>query len=86
MSSISTPRAPAYTIATVPAFNERVEREFSALPGVQSVGVALYSTLEGNNWGEGVRLEGRADQGPEAQNGSSWDRVSPHFFETVASP
>jgi predicted permease len=80
------PAGAGYTIATVPEFNERVERDFSALPGVQSVGVALYSTLEGNNWGEGVRIEGRADQGPEAQNGSSWDRVSPHFFETVGQP
>ncbi len=80
------PAGAGYTAATVPAFNERLERDFMALPGVQSVGVALYSTLEGNNWGEGVRVEGRADQGPEAQIGSSWDRVSPHFFETVGQP
>jgi predicted permease len=80
------PAGAGYTIATVPAFNERLEREFSALPGVQSVGVALYSTLEGNNWGEGVRVEGRPEPGPDAQNGSSWDRVSPHFFETVGQP
>jgi predicted permease len=50
------------------------------------VGVALYSTLEGNNWGEGVRVEGRPEPGPDAQNGSSWDRVSPGFFETVGQP
>ncbi len=80
------PAGAGYTIATVPAFNERLEREFSALPGVQSVGVALYSTLEGNNWGEGVRVEGRPEPGPDAQNGSSWDRVSPRFFETVGQP
>ena len=80
------PAGAGYTIATVPAFNERVEREFSALPGVQSVGVALYSALEGNNWGEGVRIEGRAEPGPGAEIGSSWDRVSPHFFETVGQP
>ena len=80
------PAGAGYTIATVPAFNERVEREFSALPGVQSVGVALYSALEGNNWGEGVRIEGRAEPGPGSEIGSSWDRVSPHFFETVGQP
>src|ERR1700727_822322 len=80
------PAGAGYTIATVPAFNERVEREFSALPGVQSVGLALYSALEGNNWGEGVRIEGRAEPGPGAEIGSSWDRVSPHFFETVGQP
>ena len=80
------PAGAGYTIATVPAFNERVEREFSALPGVQSVGLALYSALEGNNWGEGVRIEGRAEPGPGAEIGSSWDRVSPQFFETVGQP
>jgi len=80
------PAGAGYTIATVPAFNERLEREFSALPGVHSVGVALYSALEGNNWGEGVRVEGRPEPGPDAQNGSSWDRVSPGFFETVGQP
>jgi predicted permease len=80
------PAGAGYTVATMPAANERLEREFSALPGVQSAGLALYSTLEGNNWGEGVYVEGRPAPGPEAQNGSSWDRVSPHFFETVGQP
>jgi len=53
---------------------------------VQSAGLALYSTLEGNNWGEGVRIEGRPAPGPEADINSSWDRVSPHFFETIGQP
>jgi predicted permease len=80
------PAGAGYTVATVPAFNEQLEREFSALPGVQSAGLALYSTLEGNNWGEGVYVEGRPAPAPDAQNGSSWDRVSPHFFETIGQP
>ncbi len=80
------PAGAGYTIATVPALNERLDREFSALPGVQSAGLALYSTLEGNNWGEAVYVEGRPEPGPEAHNGSSWDRVSPHFFETIGQP
>jgi len=80
------PAGAGYTAATIPAANERLEREFSVLPGVRSVGLALYSTLEGNNWGEGVVVEGRPAPGPEAHNGSSWDRVSPHFFETVGQP
>ena len=80
------PAGAGYTPATVPAFNEQLEREFSALPGVQSMGLALYSTLEGNNWGESVFVEGRPAPAPDAQNGSSWDRVSPHFFETVGQP
>jgi predicted permease len=77
------PAGAGYTAATIGAANERLEHEFSALPGVQSVGVALYSALEGNNWGEGVSVEGRPEPGPGEHNGSSWDRVSPRFFDTI---
>src|SRR5271167_1612318 len=80
------PAGAGYTPATIPGANEQLEREFSALPCVKSVGLALYSTLEGNNWGEGVYVEGRPAPSPEAQNGSSWDRISPHFFETIGQP
>jgi predicted permease len=75
-----------YTAATVGAVNLQLDREFSALPGVQSEGLALYSALEGNNWGEAVFVEGRPAPGPEDNVGSSWDRVSPHFFETIGQP
>jgi len=77
------PAGAGYSVATMPAANDRLDREFAALPGVQSVGLALYSALEGNNWGESIYVEGHPAPGPEAQNGSSWDRVSPHFFETI---
>jgi predicted permease len=80
------PMGAGYKIDTVGAFNQRLEQEFSALPGVKSLGIALYSALEGNNWGEGVFVEGRPAPGPEEHNGSSWDRVSPQFFETVGEP
>jgi len=80
------PAGAGYTAATMPAANDRLEREFSALPGVQSVGVALYSTLEGNNWGESVYVEDRPAPGPTDDNNSSWDRVSSHFFETIGQP
>ena len=56
------------------------------MPGVKSVGLALYSTLEGNNWGEGVRVEGHPAPGPNDDNNSSWDRVSSKFFDTVGQP
>src|SRR5215469_6874699 len=80
------PMGAGYKLETIGALNQRIEEEFKALPGVKSVGLALYSTLEGNNWGESVFVEGRPAPGPEDHNGSSWDRVSPHFFETVGQP
>jgi predicted permease len=80
------PAGAGYKLDRITALNEQLERKFSALPGVKSVGLALYSTLEGNNWGEAVYVEGRPAPGPEAHIGSSWDRVSPHFFETIGQP
>jgi len=80
------PMGAGYKLDTIGAVNQRIEDEFKALPGVKSVGLALYSTLEGNNWGESVFVEGRPAPGPEDHNGSSWDRVSPQFFQTISQP
>ncbi len=80
------PAGAGYTPEKLPALYQRLEQQFGALPGVQSVGLALYSTLEGNNWGEGIRVEGRPEPGPTENINSSWDRVNPQFFETVGQP
>jgi predicted permease len=80
------PAGAGYDTAHVSALNEQLERELSSLPGVKSVGLALYSPLEGDNWGEQVYVEGRPAPRPEENNNSSWDRVSPRFFETIGQP
>ncbi len=80
------PVGAGYTPAKLPALYQRIEQQFGALPGVDGVGLALYSTLEGNNWGEGIRVEGRPEPGPTENNNSSWDRVSPQFFATMGEP
>jgi predicted permease len=80
------PAGAGYKPETLPAFYRALEDQFGSLPGVQSVGLALYSTLEGNNWGEGVFVSGRSAPGPNDHNNSSWDRVSTRFFETVGQP
>ena len=80
MYCISTPPEQATSRKPCPRCTRRLEQEFGALPGVQSVGLALYSTLEGNNWGESVYVEGRPDPGPNAHNGSSVGPRKPQFF------
>ena len=80
------PAGAGYTTAKLPALYDSLERQFGSLPGAQSVGLALYSTLEGDNWGESVRVEGRPEPGPNDDSNSSWDRVSSGFFETVGQP
>ena len=80
------PRGAGYTPEKLPALYQALEQRFGAVPEVQSVGLALYSTLEGNNWGESVYVEGRPAPGPNAHLNSSWDRISPQFFDSVGQP
>jgi len=80
------PAGAGYTPEKLPALYQALEQRFAALPGVRGVGLALYSTLEGNNWGEGIWVEGRPEPGPNDHHNSSWDRVSPQFFATVGQP
>ncbi len=56
------------------------------MPGVADVGMALYSPLEGDNWGECVIQQGHAAPGPNDNCGSTWDRVSPDFLIAIGVP
>jgi predicted permease len=80
------PEGAGYTPEKLPALYRNLEQRFGTLPGAQGVGLALYSTLEGNNWIESIYVEGQPDPGPNAHHGSSWDRVNPQFFATVGQP
>jgi predicted permease len=80
------PAGAGYSIEKLPVLYQALEQRFGALPEVQSLGLALYSVLEGNNWGESIRVEGRPEPPQNDDNSSSWDRVSPQFFETVGQP
>jgi predicted permease len=62
---------------------DRVQQQLGALPGVQKVALSLYTPLEGNNWGEGVFIQGRPEPGVHDEIGASWLRVGPDYFDIV---
>jgi macrolide transport system ATP-binding/permease protein len=80
------PAGAGYTADRLPALYRQIEDKFSSLPGVANIGMALYSPLEGDNWGECVIQQGHPAPGPNDKCGSTWDRVSPHFLATVGVP
>jgi predicted permease len=80
------PSGAGYTVDRLPGLYRQIEDRFSALPGVASVGMALYSPLEGDNWGECVIQQGHPAPGPNSKCGSTWDRVSTHFLSTIGVP
>jgi len=80
------PAGAGYTADRLPALDRQLEEQFSALPGVSSIGMAMYSPLEGDNWGECVIQQGHPAPGPNDHCGSTWDRVSTHFLDAIGVP
>ena len=80
------PAGAGYSIDRLPALYRQIEDRFSALPGVSAASLSMYSPLEGDNWGECVIQQGHAAPGPNDRCGSTWDRVSPGFLDSVGVP
>jgi predicted permease len=80
------PAGAGYTADRLPGLYRQIEDRFSALPGVANVSMALYSPLEGDNWGECVIQQGHPAPGPNSNCGSTWDRVSNRFLDSIGVP
>ncbi len=80
------PVGAGYTTERLPALYRQIEDRFSVLPGVRSFSLALYSPLEGNNWGECVIQQGHAAPKPGDHCGATWVRVSTHYLDSIGVP
>lgn len=80
------PETAGYKAAQLEPLYRQLHESLSAIPGVQLVSFSLYSPMEGDNWGEGVFIEGEPPPPPGTPNhGASWVRVSPGYFETIGT-
>ncbi len=80
------PAGAGYTTDRLPELYRQIEDRFSALPGVTSMSMAMYSPLEGDNWGECVIQQGHPAPRPGDHCGSTWDRVSTRFLDSIGVP
>jgi macrolide transport system ATP-binding/permease protein len=80
------PSGAGYSLARLPELYRSIEDRFSALPGVAHVALAMYSPLEGDNWGECVIQQGHPAPGPNEHCGSTWVRVSPQYLAAIGVP
>ena len=64
---------------------EQVTEALAALPGVTGVSTGRVQLLAGNNWGNGVRVEGYP-HGPDIDNGSRFNAVGPDYFKITGVP
>src|SRR5271169_2053715 len=80
------PSMAGYTVERLPALYRQLRENMAAIPGVNRVSFAMYTPMEGDNWGEGVFIEGQAPPPPGSnQNEASWVRVSDGYFESVGT-
>jgi macrolide transport system ATP-binding/permease protein len=77
------PAGAGYTVDRLPGLYRQIEDRFSSMPGVATASLALYSPLEGNNWGEGVWVQGHPAPKPNDESWATWDRVSPQFLDAI---
>jgi predicted permease len=60
---------------------DRVRQELSALRGVTGTTEAMVPLLAGDNWGNGVRVQGY-DCGPDVDCGSRYNEIGSDYFTT----
>jgi predicted permease len=64
----------------------QIHDALAAIPGVTQVSFAMYTPMEGNNWGETVYIEGQAPPPPDSdQNQASWVRVTEDYFDVIGT-
>ncbi len=80
------PAGAGYTADRLPALYRQIQDRFTALPGVTTMSLAMYSPLEGNNWGECVIQQGHPAPHPGDPCGATWDRVTTSFLDSIGVP
>jgi predicted permease len=76
------PMGAGYTQERLTGLYQQMTDRFSHLPGVITASLSLYTAQQGNNWGEEIFIPGNTQK----DMGSSWVRVSAHYFEAIGNP
>lgn len=68
----------------VPLFRE-IQDRLGAISGVRAVSSATYAPMTGDQWGHGIRVQGKPEPGPNDDAFSDWTRITPGFFDTIGA-
>ncbi len=71
-----------YTPERLDPLYRALDDKLNHLPGVERASLALYNPFT-DNWGELIYVEGHAAARMNENSNSSWDRVTPGYFQAV---
>jgi len=77
------PGLSGYTPEKLPGLYQRLEETMQQIPGVLSSSLSWYSPMAGSNSSERVYVQGKLPD--YSGKAPSWDRVGPHYFETIGT-
>jgi macrolide transport system ATP-binding/permease protein len=75
------PQAAGFTQRQLEALYRTMEDRFHLLPGVKNVGLASYTPMEDNNWGNDVQIQGD----PNLNVVASFVKVNAEYFDSVGT-
>jgi len=79
------PKLAGYQSVQLSQLYRRIHDSIAAIPGVASVALCLYAP-PGGGWGSNVWVDGHPAPAPREDNSSSWDRVTPGYFDVIGTP
>jgi len=79
------PAMAGYSPDRLPALYQKLQESFSRIPGVTSFSYALYSPLDGRDWRGQISVQGRAPSANPEEDAAFYDRIGPHYFETIGT-
>ncbi len=80
------PRLGGYQPEQLTPFYRRIHDALEKIPGVSSVALCIYSPQGGNNWSDGIYVDGRSAPGPNDDIFAAWDRVTAGYFDVIGNP
>lgn len=79
------PRLAGYQPEQLDLLYRRLLDRMRSLPGVQGIAAATYAPMSGDSWNDGVRVQGKPEPHSGEDDGATWTRVTPGFFETLGN-
>src|SRR5262249_50820760 len=80
------PQQAGYKPEQLEGLYRSIDAGLRRIPGVQNVAFSLYSPMADDNWSFGIRIEGKTvAEKPSERPSASYDRVGPHYFETIGT-